>query len=61
MVDALEQGDADGFFELWQRHVPAAVLRDDLTCTKLEFYIQMFFAIQSLHQHAPRPSKVMRG
>ena len=61
MIASLEQGNADTFFSLWQRHLPPAVLRDDVTCTKLEFYVQMFFAVQPLHPHAPRPAKVGRG
>jgi hypothetical protein len=58
MFQALEQGDSIGFFDAWRKHIPEIVLKQDPMCAKLEFYSQMFFAIQPINPHAPRPSTV---
>eukprot|EP00051_Salpingoeca_urceolata_P015823 m.207063 g.207063 ORF g.207063 m.207063 type:complete len:831 (-) comp18511_c0_seq4:168-2660(-) len=46
---AMEEGNFDEFYELWNTNVPQGIRESDATCLKLEFYTQIFFAIQPFH------------
>ena len=40
-----DEGKRDAFFLTWQQYVPASSLNYDLTTQKLEFSLQVYFAI----------------
>jgi len=38
-------GNHTGFWKLWEENVPAEIRNKDQTCQRLEFYIQIHFAV----------------
>mmetsp|Transcript_32581 Transcript_32581/g.98361 ORF Transcript_32581/g.98361 Transcript_32581/m.98361 type:complete len:284 (-) Transcript_32581:475-1326(-) len=42
---AMDLGDGEAFFESWQEHLERAGASDDDDCMKLEFYLQIYFAV----------------
>jgi len=48
LVSCLESGAMEKFFQAWNRFLPTSVLLSDQICHKLEFYINVYFAIYSL-------------
>ncbi|KXZ42952.1 hypothetical protein GPECTOR_109g195 [Gonium pectorale] len=45
MLRKFDEGRRDDFFTLWQQYVPASMLGLDFATQKLEFYLQVYFAI----------------
>ncbi len=50
-LTAFERGDGPRFFALWLEHVPETTRADDVVCRKLEFYVNMYFAVFAIHPH----------
>eukprot|EP00966_Prymnesium_polylepis_P001344 30829-Prymnesium_polylepis.1 len=49
MLKSLERGDRAETFKLWDNFVPPLVRRSDRDAQKLEFYLNVYFAIYPLH------------
>ncbi|GLC64972.1 LisH domain-containing protein armc9 [Pleodorina starrii] len=45
MMRKFDEGRRDDFFILWQQYVPASMLGLDFATQKMEFYLQVYFAI----------------
>jgi len=45
MLDAFDKGRRKKFFDLWTEHLDGNKADDDLTTQKLEFYLNVYFAI----------------
>ncbi|GIL56324.1 hypothetical protein Vafri_11698 [Volvox africanus] len=45
MMRKFDEGRRDDFFTLWQQYVPASMLGLDFATQKMEFYLQVYFAI----------------
>ncbi|BFZ23969.1 hypothetical protein BsWGS_27008 [Bradybaena similaris] len=45
MLEFLNEGRGDLFFKLWNEYLPAQVKDEDSVSQKLEFYLQIYFAI----------------
>ena len=60
MLRALDRGDRDEVLRLWENFVPPLVRKSDRNAQKLEFYLNIFFAIFPLHpsNSAPQPSNL---
>ena len=60
MLRALDRGERDEVLKLWDNFVPPLVRRSDKNAQKLEFYLNIFFAIFPLHMTnpAPKPSEL---
>ena len=57
MMAAMDAGNADLFFAQWAKHVPEAVRTGDPTSLKIEFYLQMIFAVYPVPHSLPHPCK----
>ena len=55
MMKALDRGERDEVLRLWENFVPPLVRRTDRNSQKLEFYLNIFFAIYPLHPTNPKP------
>ena len=55
MLKALDRGDRGEVFKLWENFVPPLVRRSDREAQKLEFYLNVFFAIFPLHPSNASP------
>ena len=55
MLRALEAGERDEVMRLWDNFVPPLLRRSDKNAQKLEFYINIFFAIYPLHPDNKKP------
>ena len=53
MMKALDRGERDEVLRLWENFVPPLVLRTDRNSQKLEFYLNIFFAIYPVHPVNP--------
>ena len=40
-----DSGNQAGFWSLWEEHIPEEIRHKDQTCRRLEFYIQIHFAV----------------
>ena len=60
MLRALDHGERDEVLKLWDNFVPPLVRRSEKNAQKLEFYLNIFFAIFPLHptNPAPKPSEL---
>ena len=60
MMKALERGDRGEAFKLWDNFVPPLVRRSDRDAQKLEFYLNVYFAIYPLHpvNASPEPAGI---
>lgn len=45
MGTAYNAGNRHSFFKLWNKFVPFVLRQNDLTCQKLEFYLQIYFTV----------------
>ena len=54
MVAVMESGDYDGFFKLWEKNIPEPIRASDPTAKRLEFYLNIYFAVQPIHPSIPR-------
>ena len=61
MLRALEQGQREEVMKLWDNFVPPLLRRSDKNAQKLEFYINIFFAIYPLHPDNPKPQPAGRS
>ncbi|KOO34262.1 lish domain-containing protein armc9-like protein [Chrysochromulina tobinii] len=55
MLRALDRGEREEVLKLWDNFVPPLVRRSDKNAQKLEFYLNIFFAIFPLHPTNPTP------
>lgn len=55
MLKALDRGDRGEVFKLWENFVPPLVRRSDREAQKLEFYLNVYFAIFPLHPSNSSP------
>ena len=53
MMKALDRGERDEVLRLWENFVPPLVRRTDRNSQKLEFYLNIFFAIYPVHPVNP--------
>ena len=53
MMKALDRGERDEVLRLWENFVPPLVRRTDRNSQKLEFYLNIFFAIYPVHPANP--------
>jgi hypothetical protein len=56
MLRALDHGEKEEVFRLWDNFVPPLLRRADKNAQKLEFYLHIFFAIYPLHPTNSRPN-----
>lgn len=56
MIKSFERGERAEVFKLWENFVPPLVRRSDRDAQKLEFYLNIYFAIFPLHPVNPRPN-----
>ena len=49
MLHALDRGEREEVLRLWDNFVPPLIRRADKNAQKLEFYLNIFFAIFPLH------------
>ena len=54
MLRALDNGEREEVLRLWDNFVPPLLRRADKNAQKLEFYLNIFFAIYPLHPSNPR-------
>ncbi|XP_068137383.1 lisH domain-containing protein ARMC9 isoform X2 [Hyperolius riggenbachi] len=54
LLSAFEDGDRKTFFEKWEEHVPAEIRSGDPVAQKLEFYLNIHFAIFPLKSNTGR-------
>jgi hypothetical protein len=55
MLRALDRGEREEVLRLWENFVPPLLRRSDRNAQKLEFYLNIFFAIYPLHPTNPSP------
>ena len=55
MLKALSRGERGAVMQLWQNFVPPLTRRTDRQAQKLEFYLQIWFAIYAAHPSNPSP------
>ena len=55
----LEDGDGKSFFRVWNRNLPENIRNNDSVAQKLEFYVNIFFAIYPL-KYSKGVSQFMR-
>ena len=58
MLRALDLGEREEVLRLWDNFVPPLLRRSDKNAQKLEFYLNIFFAIYPLHPTNPKPNTV---
>ncbi|XP_018096826.1 lisH domain-containing protein ARMC9 isoform X1 [Xenopus laevis] len=58
LITAFEDGDIKEFFALWQEHIPVETQNTNPVAQKLEFYLQIHFAIFPLKQSQGRIDRV---
>ena len=55
MLRALDRGEREEVLRLWDNFVPPLLRKSDKNAQKLEFYLNIFFAIYPLHPTNPKP------
>jgi LisH domain-containing protein ARMC9 len=48
-MQAFYQGDREEFYSLWETHFPQTIRQNDPLYQKLDFYINIYFAIFPIH------------
>lgn len=56
MLKALDAGNRDEVMQLWQNFVPPLVRHTETAAKKLEFYLNIFFAVYAVHPINARPN-----
>ena len=56
MLRALDAGEREEVLRLWDNFVPPVLRRSDRNAQKLEFYLNIFFAIFPQHPTNPKPT-----
>ena len=58
MLELYHEGKGDLFFKLWKEYLPPAVRDSDSVAQKLEFYLNIYFAIYPVKYNQPPVSIV---
>ena len=48
MLQLFQNGHADEFFAVWEQFLPSKIRNEDAVAQKLEFYLNIYFAIYPL-------------
>lgn len=48
LLEKFKSGNAVDFFAIWEKYLPAKIRNDDAVAQKLEFYLNIYFAIYPL-------------
>lgn len=60
LIETFDEGNREGFFEVWNKYIPMALRMNDEIAIKLEFFIHLYFTIYQMHpaltQHPLKPS-----
>ena len=48
MLQLFQNGHADEFFAVWDQFLPSKIRNEDAVAQKLEFYLNIYFAIYPL-------------
>lgn len=55
MIKAFTDGRRKDFFVLWEKFLPETLRNTDPVAQKLEFYLQIYFAVYPLRNSLPWP------
>lgn len=60
LIETFDEGNREGFFEVWNKYIPMALRMNDEIAIKLEFFIHLYFTIYQMHpaltQHPLKPN-----
>ncbi|CAM9765128.1 unnamed protein product [Lampetra planeri] len=59
LLSAFDQGERTEFFVLWGENIPGTLCDSDPTAQKLEFYLQIHFAIYPIQHAVGKPDSAM--
>lgn len=49
LLEAFDKGNHEAFFKYWELYVPYSLRNNNEICEKLEFYVEIYFVVYSIH------------